>query len=89
MSRLEVFPGKYSQFTSERGNLYATDEVVKLSNFVSGEFVDEKATNPFQLLLRMGKNDTGTPAKSVFATIMEVNLTKLKFLPQQLKNREG
>ena len=35
---------KVLQFIMERSNPYATDEVVKRSNFVSGELVEEKAT---------------------------------------------
>ena len=43
-SELQDAIHKVLQFILEHGNPYATDEVVKVYNFLSGKIVEEKAT---------------------------------------------
>ena len=64
-SEIQYAMRKVSQFILWRGNQYATDEVVKLNNFVSGKVVQKRLQNASSLLLRMEKNDTRTSIRRV------------------------
>ena len=78
---------------SERGNPYATDEVVKLNNFVLGKLSEEKSTKHILTFAEDEKECHRNFHKECFiekslnfsATITKVNLPKFKGLPQPPK----